>query len=104
MRGSAGVVPAPIPCQRWRFELQTRLVCRHAGGLFWRLNAGDVSPGVAAKLKQLAGALGAGDVAGATSIQVRFRRQCSCSVSNSRACAERVRISLIAGTTSIQVR
>lgn len=44
---------------------------RRIGVLFWRINAGEVSPGVQAQLQQLAAALSAGDVATAQSIQVR---------------------------------
>lgn len=44
---------------------------KRIGMLFWRLNAGDVSPGVQAKLQQLAAALAARDFGQANSIQVR---------------------------------
>ncbi len=43
---------------------------RRIGALFWRINAGDVSPGVQAQLQQLSAALSAGDIAAAQSIQV----------------------------------
>ncbi|EIE18851.1 hypothetical protein COCSUDRAFT_49081 [Coccomyxa subellipsoidea C-169] len=42
---------------------------KRIGMLFWRLNAGDVSPGVQAKLQQLAAALAARDFGQANSIQ-----------------------------------
>lgn len=44
---------------------------KRLGALFWRLNEGQVSPHVAAKLLQLCAALAQGDYAGATQIQVR---------------------------------
>ena len=40
------------------------------GTLFVKLNAGDVSPGVAAKLKQFCSAVSAGDLSAASSAQV----------------------------------
>ena len=42
------------------------------GALFWRLNEGDVSPGVSAKLQQLCAALDGGDYATAGHVQVQL--------------------------------
>ncbi len=55
---------------------------KRLGGLFWRLNANDVSEGVKARLQQLSAALSAGDIAGATQIQASFF---SCSMSECHA-------------------
>ena len=44
---------------------------KRVGGLFWRLNAGQVSAPVQAQLVALARALDAGDLATASQIQVR---------------------------------
>lgn len=43
---------------------------RRLGALLWKLNAGEVTPGVAAKLQQLCAALDAGDYATAAHVQV----------------------------------
>ena len=43
---------------------------KRIGTLFWHLNAGDVSPGVQARLLQLATALSSGDLNTAMSIEV----------------------------------
>ena len=43
---------------------------KRLGALFWKLNAGDVSPSVAGKLLQMAQALDAGEIATAMQINV----------------------------------
>ena len=45
---------------------------KRLGGLFWRLNKRDVSPGVVSKLQQLCAALDRDDLATATSVHIQL--------------------------------
>lgn len=51
---------------------------KRIGALFWRLNAGDVSPEVQAKLLEIAAALSAADYGAVHAIQVWARLKCWC--------------------------
>jgi hypothetical protein len=57
---------AGVPAKKREMEDNSKRV----GGLFWRLNARQVSAPVCAALRQLAAALDAGDLAAASQIQV----------------------------------
>lgn len=65
---ACGAAMAAQPARRREADDNSKRV----GGLFWRLNAGQVSAPVQAQLVALARALDAGDLATASQIQVRI--------------------------------
>ena len=75
---ACGAAMAAQPTRRREAEDNSKRV----GGLFWRLNAGQVSAPVQAQLAALARALDAGDLATASQIQVRVWLAKDCSLCN----------------------